>query len=247
MRFDGPNWLALGEHWDNAVMPWPVLMIGLAIALWQAASRRVLAMGFGAFLGIQLVFFNLYLLHDYYFFANAAFLSVAIGAGLSAWWDRAHLRRKERLLILLLLGGMAYGQFSRYHVTLYPVQTAYATGNYGLTNTIRMITQKDEVVVSHSSDWNSSLAYVTHRRMLMIPDAQMFYHPEKVRESVVLLEGESVPLLLVGEEARRQPQWINWDSSHSPCLNGSIKLRPMLVLIDIRKCGRCYSRISHCE
>ncbi|MBT5901801.1 MAG: hypothetical protein HOH58_06805, partial [Opitutaceae bacterium] len=208
MRFDAMEWKTLLGRWHDAVMPWYVTVIGLGIALWQAPSRRLVVMGFGTFLGIQLLFFNLYLLHDYYFFANAAFLTLSIGAGLAAWWDRAQSWGKERLLILVLLGGMACGQFWRYEATLYQVQTTYATGDYGLTKAIRLITEKDEVIVSHSPDWNSSVAYYTERRMLMIPDAQMFFHPGKVSESVALLSDESVPLVLMVREARDQAHWI---------------------------------------
>jgi hypothetical protein len=52
--------------------------------MWKPASRQFAAIGFGAYLGIQLVFFNLYLLHDYYFYANAAFGALAVGGGIAA-------------------------------------------------------------------------------------------------------------------------------------------------------------------
>ncbi|MDB4474179.1 hypothetical protein N9023_04165 [Opitutaceae bacterium] len=71
-----------------------------------------------------------------------------------------------------------------------------------------MITEDDEVVVAHSTDWNSALAYFSARRMLMIPDSQMFYHSEKVRKNIELLEDESVPLMLMIGEARGQTGWI---------------------------------------
>ena len=208
MRMNGDEWRTLLGRWHDAVMPWPAILAGLVLALWLPASRRIALVSLVAFLGIQLVFFNLYLLHDYYFFANGAFLTLAAGAGVAAWWDRVRSWWKGRVLVIGVLMGMAFGQFARYEDTLYPVQTAYATGDYGLTQAIRLVTRQDEVVVTHSTDWNSSLAYFTERRMLMIPDAQMFYHPEKVRESIALLAGESVPLVLMIGEAREQSDWI---------------------------------------
>lgn len=208
MRIDGDAWRTMVGHWDDAVMPWPAILVGLVLALWLPASRRVTLISLVAFLGIQLVFFNLYLLHDYYFYANGVFLTLAVGVGVAAWWDRASFGWKGRAVVVIVMGGMAFNQFSRYQETLYPVQTAYATGDYGLTQAIRRVTQKNEVIVTHSPDWNSSIAYFTERRMLMIPDAQMYFHPDKVRESVTLLAEESVPLVLMMRESREHPDWI---------------------------------------
>ena len=208
MRFGGLEWQTLLGRWHDAVMPWPVMVIGLLIAMWKPASRQFAAIGFGAYLGIQLVFFNLYLLHNYYFYANAVFGALAVGGGIAAWWDQVRFGGKERVVILVVLGAFTIGQFKRYESTLFPIQTAHATGDYGLTQAIRKTTFSDDVVVAHSTDWNSSIAYFTKRRMLMIPDSQMLYHPAKVSENVVMLSDESVPLLLMWGESRDRADWI---------------------------------------
>lgn len=127
---------------------------------------------------------------------------------MAAWWDRPTLKAPGMVFALVLLLGMEGGQFHTYRENLYKTQTAYSSSEYGLIKAVRLVTNPEDVVVAHSPGWSSNIAYYTHRRMLIIPDSQMFHHENLVNENLKLLEGEAVPLLLVMDESHDQAQWI---------------------------------------
>lgn len=211
MRLDPEFWNTMYSHWVTSIAVWPVLLVGLGISLGWKSSRRLMGIGIAAFLGIQLIFSGLYLYHDYYFYANGAFLLIAVGAGLSAWWDQAAVSWRalcSRCIVIVLLAIALNAQFYRYYETYRGTQTAQAVAGTGLTQAIRAITQPDEVVAAHSGDWNSTLALYAERRMLIIPDSEMYFHPDRVKESVALLADESVPLFLMIGRSRENPRWI---------------------------------------
>jgi hypothetical protein len=206
-RSEAVSWTTLYGHWTQSVMVIPALVVGGALSLFHATSRRILFVGMLTFFSIQLIFFGLYLVHDYYFYANGAFLLVGLGAGVAAWWDAARYPWVRVGLAVLLVGLLGL-QFAAYQRLYQPVQTAPAQASSGLTQAIKHLTVPTDVIVAHAPDWNSSWPYYAERRMLLLPNGEIFRNPERAGLAIEALEGESTPLLMMIGESRLEPRWL---------------------------------------
>ena len=208
LRLMTASWSQLSTHWHDSLGPLWLLAGGALVALASRRTRLVLALGTVAFLGAQLIFFGLYLFHDYYFYANGAFACLILGSLAAASWDASNWRKLGPVLAILGVIGGAAVQFPIYHGKHFVDQTHPPGDGAAIFRAIQAITSTDEVVVVQSPDWSSTPAYFSKRRMLTIPDAQMFMHPDKVERSLALLADESVPLVLFMRESRIHPEWV---------------------------------------
>lgn len=207
-KFSLSTWEALTSRWHAGIVSWSPLALGVVLSLVLPWSRTLALCCLLGFLVIQLVFTNLYVAHDYYFYANGAYLVVAVAAGLAGWWDHSTRFWSGRFPVIVLFVVLLSMNFSSYREGLFRGIVEQTDEEPKLAVLLRRLTQPDDVIVSHSGDWNSAMAFHSQRRMLMIPDFQMFFHPEKVNQSIAQLDGESVPLLMVQGEASRQPEWV---------------------------------------
>ncbi len=201
-------WEKIGYYTTSGLAPSLSLCGGLILALLWRESRLLLGLGIVAFLGGFLIFSGLYFGHDYYFYANGAFLVVAMGGGVAAGWDALAHDKKQRAALLGLLAMGIYGQLATYFDTYQETQTAPDQADFGLPQVIRALVKPDEVLVAHSPTWNSTIPLYSRRSMLTIPDAQMYFNPDNVTEAIANLEDESVPLVLVIRESRVHRRWV---------------------------------------
>ena len=208
-RGDVAQWRVLGDHVRQGLLPLPLVAVALVAAVLRRRTRALAGLGLLAFIGGPLVFFNLYLLHDYYFYANGAFLCVLVGLVAAEYWDGPGAWWRSGLPAVVLVGVTGAYQNHTYRSVLLPNQLSESSGDYAVTRLIRELTDPEDVVVVHSPGWSSSLPFYAQRRMLTIPDSQMFHHPDRVRESINLLADESVPLLVVMRESQVQSQWTS--------------------------------------
>ncbi len=208
MKIDPSTWELLAQHWHRDIVSPLVLAGGLLISLVGRQTRMLAMLGVVAFGGIQLIFTNLYVAHDYYLYANAAYLVVAFSIGLAFWWDRPGAVWQSKLPAGLGIVILTASQFHLYRSELFQDILERPAQESKLPGLIRELTDPDDVIVGHMGDWNPWLAFHAQRRMLMIPDAQMFFHAAKVDQNIALLADESVPLMLVEGEASRQPRWV---------------------------------------
>ncbi len=130
------------------------------------------------------------------------------GAVAATSWDLRKLNQLGKLLAVGIVLAVAAVQFTNYRAKLYLDQTHNSTGDSTVFLAIRTLTEPGEVIVIHSPDWSSVPAFYAERRVLNIPDAQMFFHPDKVAQSLALLADESVPLVLFVRESRVHPTWL---------------------------------------
>lgn len=209
-RGEAKNWLALWDHWNTAVMPWWALA-GAALAVWwtQQRAKVIFGLGLSVFVGAPMVFFNLYAVHDYYFFASGWGLCLAVGAVAAGWWDAPRRWYSAQLIATVLIAAVAIGQYFAYRREFYGTQTRYAGPGFRLTEAINRVTRPQDVVVVHNADWSSALAFWSHRRMLMISDHQMYFHPDDVQRSLQLLADESVPLVVFWGDSQIHTDWLH--------------------------------------
>jgi hypothetical protein len=138
-----------------------------------AARWLAVAACLGVYLSGPLVFFNLYLIHDYYYFANTIFLVVAMGLGLVALIETGRAGQVVALALLLAALG---GSLRRYSQHYFDLQTVNHAEILAICRQIQDHTRPDDVLVIIGHDWTPDLAYYSRRRALMLP----FWRPESV-------------------------------------------------------------------
>ena len=208
-HWDPGVWKALWTHWNNVAMPWWALLAsGVAAIFAPARSRWLLAMALLTFFVGPFLFINLYAIHDYYFYASAWAACLGVGAVAAGLWDAEHPRWRRWLPALALTAAVCAAQHAAYRRDYYLVQISPRGESFGLADAIKLLTKPSDVIVMQSPDWSAIVPFWAERRMLMIPDSQMFLREHAVRESIALLRDESVPLVIFRGETRTHTEWI---------------------------------------
>ncbi|WP_221032936.1 ArnT family glycosyltransferase [Actomonas aquatica] len=212
-RLDPEQWGQLFLYTRVNVITLSAAGVALGLCLLMRRTRELALLATLGFFGGPSIFFNLYYLHDYYFYATGAFACVLVGiAGMELWRkaaasEKAGLAGLFRGLTVVGLLVTAAAQHQGYQKNYLAEQTMPTRGDFGLTRLMRELTEPGDVIVMHSPGWSSAYPFFSERRMLIIPDSQMFLHPDRVRQGVKLLENENVPLLVLRAESRVQGQW----------------------------------------
>jgi hypothetical protein len=162
----------------------PVLGHGAVYALFLPAFfskrlRRAAVLSSLAFLSGPAVFTNLYFVHEYYSYANALLLVVAVGLGLSALMERPRLRLVGLALIPLLMAGMYY----RYYEHYVPMHRGAAAAGAEFYEAVKGLAGEDDVLLIYGLDWNPVLPYYTERRAIMDREQRPLDDPA-MREAV---------------------------------------------------------------
>ena len=197
-RFSGDywtRWLNLSSH---AVIHPGVFAAVILLALFGPRRWRwFIVSGLALFIMAPAVFPFLYAWHDYYYYANAGFLGVAMGFTAVALLDTRLPRWLGGLLIIGALG--LQGQLYRTHYL--PDQRVDSNGDTGLTQLLFDLTDKDDVLVVAGQDWNSMLPASALRRALMIRRGFEYNYPYLER-AFADLHGEFVAALVLTGETR---------------------------------------------
>lgn len=195
-------------HWQimSQVVIWlPLLIAGIGIIV-VFVRRRWWQVGicFACFMGVQLLFPELYAWHEYYYVANAVFLLVAIGMGVVAVFESRFSRWVGWLLLSGLLGGQVYYYFAHYHY----IQSVAADAGSGLTRVLNRLTEPNDVMLIAGEDWNSMTPYYAKRRALMIR-GDLVYDETMLRSEFEHLNGEHVPVLVLPKTLEKDTILLN--------------------------------------
>jgi hypothetical protein len=192
-RFSHRVWAG---HWQimSEVVIWLPLLIaaGVLIVLFVGQRWWQVVICLACFLGVQLLFPELYAWHEYYYVANALFLLVAIGIGLVAIFES----RLNRGVSWLLLSGVLAAQVHHYFKHYYATQSALADAGSGLTQVLNRLTEPNDVMLVAGEDWNSMTPYYAKRRALMMR-GDVEQNEAILRAAFAKLEGEHVAVLVL--------------------------------------------------
>lgn len=183
-------------------------------------ARHVLWL-LGAFALGPLVFTNLYLVHTYYWYANAVYLVLAVALVCGEWLAAGGSRRVMQCAVLpLLLAAM----FTTYLRVLYPKQAKEHGAEFlALAEAVRARTSPQGVLVVVGYDWDSSLPYYAERRALMQPhglrDHDPFLEPALDRLDPRQVEALVWGPLIEVDEARVQRWAERFKLSPEPVVN----------------------------
>ena len=192
-RLSGEIWHSL---WNvlrlNLVWPPVLAACVLCLAVFGRRWWGRFALCVAIYLGVQMLFPQLYAWHDYYSVASAVLLMAALSFGLLALLES----QLPRTLVLGLVGAVFAGQIWLYSSNLYQGQRHITPGGNGLTVALGYLTRPDEVMVMVGDDWSSITPYYARRRALMIRNG-MEFDQAYITAAFASLKGERVGALIL--------------------------------------------------
>lgn len=180
-RFDIHSWVVLTGRIPAIVLPG--ILTAFPLWAWWRTHRghepsRARALIRGAWLGplfAILIFYPLFVRHDYYLFAAAPLLSFAAAVGAQAWWRQLQPEaRLSRLAATLLLGSYILG------ACYYQYWTVRFDDDYVLCRVGRMVrevTPESEYVIVADFDWHTAILHYAQRRGFMLATEQFEAEP----------------------------------------------------------------------
>ena len=142
----------------------PLVVAGLSLVMVRRRLPEV-AVCLLLYLIDLLMFTNLYIIHDYYCYANNIFLVIAVGLAIVAMSEVGRPARRWALAgTVLLLGSMVV----EYHQTFQPIQARDQSSMKTLGTAIHDRTRPDDVIVVLGFDWSSEVPYYSRRRLLCL-------------------------------------------------------------------------------
>ncbi len=140
----------------------------LAIVALVVARRRwrESALCLALFVVAILVFTNLHA-HWYYAYANLIFLIAAVGLSIVALLERGGWQHAAGMLLLLLAVGVSAWRYQTLHERL---QRNADPHLIHIAESVRRVTDPDEVIIVLGDDWSSRVPYYAERRALMVAD-----------------------------------------------------------------------------
>ena len=201
--FSAELWRMLLHGWEQAIMPrWLIgllLVAGLAL---PGVRWRVLGTG-SLFFIAQLLFPWAYAYQDYYFYACAIFLHVALGFVLFGLLDS---RLPRGVVALVLLGPFA-AQVRAYWQEYRLGQITVHQGGYTFTSLIRDTTPKNSVLVVAGADWAAMTPLYSQRKALMVRNG-LEYDRKYLERALDELADEEVGALVVFDRLRENKEFI---------------------------------------
>ncbi|MBP6506157.1 MAG: hypothetical protein KA257_01220 [Opitutaceae bacterium] len=169
-RFDPAFWQKIASNVSQNILSEGALALALLCATFAtAAARRIALVCLASFLVGPLIFANLYQIHDYYYFANALFLTGATGLLLASAWDNPRLSAVSRWTLLGVLLLLQYQAFDRgYHFYYWKE----APPPPDLATIMRETIPADGVVLISGADWSPLLPYYAQRRAIMLTEGR---------------------------------------------------------------------------
>jgi hypothetical protein len=201
-RLSPELWTRLVGQWHAGVMPVWLAAAAVLVALAGGRThRRPLLLALGFFSAAQLMFPQLYSIHDYYFYAAGVGLLVAVGVGLAGLVDS----RLPRALVWGLVALVLALNLNHYRVGYRPLQLIKGPGGSGLTDAIRNTSPPDSVIIVVGDDWNSMIPYYAQRRALMVR-AGLEHQADYLERAFADLRGEDIyGLVTIGVQRANRP------------------------------------------
>lgn len=206
-RLDYRTWRVIAHRIGGDVLPfvWPLALYGIVVL--RRLPRRIAVLGFGTLAGGCIavsLFFNLYVVHDYYLCAVVVPLWLAAAAGVWGVAERIRRPAVRRLVLPAILALMiiaaarsfmvrfSYGDFTHHELLAF-------------CHDVRRVVPPDAELVIVGDEWNSRVPYYAQRRAFMVwtvlPDALVrdYVVTNGVRDLVVRRTGNTKALGLLPE------------------------------------------------
>lgn len=172
-RLDPGTWLTVAKRIGLTLVGLPFLVLlpfSAAKAFRSPQPLCWVAIGLAAVLPIG-VFFNLYVVHDYYLAAISPAIAAALGLGVAQLWEYASRARYRSLLVVAGLGAAALMAVqTRYYWTLIYHRVGESNPHTALplARELATLSQPSDLVVVAGRDWSPDILYHSRRTGLMM-------------------------------------------------------------------------------
>lgn len=145
-----------------------ILSILIPFLLFFKENRKLILISIITYIMSFMILFNLYFVHNYYWYANSIFLIIAISIGLSNLFKYLNNTILIHIIMLVCISINFISYFSYY----------YKIQNYNhskdkiilISDFIKENTNKNDLIFIDGLDWNSSLSYYAQRKSIMLPN-----------------------------------------------------------------------------
>jgi len=158
------NWKMLYERIDQLIAPPSTIIILLFVGLIYLRSRRIVVAASLSVLLTVGVFFNLYVVHDYYLIAISVMIAFVVAGTTDAAWSRIRIK-KTQVIGWILIPILAVG----YSVVEGQAYWASAYNKYPrLESELGQLSQPDQQVFVSWDGWNPLILYYANRKGMML-------------------------------------------------------------------------------
>jgi hypothetical protein len=192
-RLSGAFWLKTYRVWSGPIVSEAGIALIVLYYCWMRGSYRWAVTGcLAAFLSGQLVFSNLYFVHDYYFYANGLFLIAAVGFFLAELLEHPALPRRLKWTFVVAILAL---QLSAYDRTYLEEQRTNVEPP-PVCELLNAISAPEDLIIVLGNDWNGLIPYYARRPALMLI-AGRERDPAGVRRSIERLDPAKVAAVVI--------------------------------------------------
>jgi hypothetical protein len=200
-RFSPAFWASIFTTTATTTLQVANLLMFVTFALLIGRSRRWTAAGLLlCFLAGPLVLANLYLIHDYYYYATGLFLLAGLTLAWSELLDLPNVPSPGKWLVIALCLTAQVLAFTHSYLLL---QTPPRPEPPELARVLPAITERDDVILIYGLEWNPILPYYAQRRAIMV--ANQYFGDDQALQRVIarLPKGRIAALVVVGDLRNR--------------------------------------------
>jgi hypothetical protein len=192
-RVSGEFWLRTFRVWADGIVGEAGVALVVLYYCWIRGRYRWAVTGcLAAFLSGQLIFSNLYWVHDYYFYASGLFLVAALGFFMVEFIARPDIPVIARWIFVAVVLGLQVSAYDRYYRDIQAENTPVPS----FVNLIADITDTDDMIITVGYDWNAWVPYYSHRRAFMVLNGREF-EIESLRKSIEKLDPAKVAAVII--------------------------------------------------
>jgi hypothetical protein len=186
-------WLKLYEVWSGSILNEAGIALIILYYCWlRGRYRWAVTACLTVFIVPQLIFSNLYFVHDYYFYANGVFLVAALGFCLAELIEQTAVPAAARWTFIAAVMALHLGTYA--HLYLDEQRTNISTPP--ITKLVEDISSPDDLIIILGIDWDGYIPYYAQRPALMLR-AGRERDPESIRKSIARLDPSKVAALVI--------------------------------------------------
>ncbi len=193
LRLSPAFWVRTFDVWSGPILSEAGIALVALYYCWLRGRYRWLVTGcLAAFLSGQLIFSNLYFVHDYYFYPSGLFLAAALGLFLVELLEQPGLAAGAKALFVLVVLGLQVNAYAR----TFRHEQRTNTPPPPVCGVLQAVTRPDDLVVVVGYDWDPFVPYYAKRPSLMILKGRE-NDPASVRRSIARLDRANVGAVVI--------------------------------------------------
>jgi len=200
-RFSGEFWGVLYHRLvARAVGVKEFFVLSVLLLAWYRPSRSKLLVLLVLAIAPPLVFANLYLVHDYYAYANSIFVIIIVALGIDLLLDRALKEKYVFVAIGLVLAANIFVYVNGF------LKSQLRSSHTGLKIAleIKKITKPSDVILIYGRDWSPEVPYYAERRAIMDREGRLLSSPAMTSSIAQTGKNNIGAMLVCGDQYQDQ-------------------------------------------